>query len=134
MNIGFKIEIVLISIAVFLCGCILLTLHLKPSEPEQVVLYVKETTTTNNQTFVEKETETLETEVLETENFNSQKININSASKENLMQLDGIGDVLSDRIISYRKEHKFIVESDIMNVSGIGEKTFEKIKDMITVK
>lgn len=62
------------------------------------------------------------------------KININTCTKEELMSLPGIGDVLADRIIEYRKKSKFKNVEDIMNVSGIGEKRFEEIKDLIIVK
>lgn len=61
------------------------------------------------------------------------KININTASKELLMSLDGIGDVYSQRIIEYRDKIKFSTIEDVKKIKGIGEKTFEKIKDKITV-
>ncbi|MDD2190142.1 MAG: helix-hairpin-helix domain-containing protein [Eubacteriales bacterium] len=61
-------------------------------------------------------------------------ININTASSELLQQLSGIGPATAEKIISYRNEHgKFNRIEDIKNVSGIGEKTFEKFKDKITV-
>ena len=63
----------------------------------------------------------------------SGKININSCSKEELMSLPGIGEVTATRILEYRKSYKFKSIEDIMNVSGIGEKKFEAIKDLITV-
>ena len=63
------------------------------------------------------------------------KININTATAEQLSDgLDGIGTVMSQRIISYREDNgKFKSIDEIKNVSGIGDKTFEKIKDQITV-
>ena len=63
----------------------------------------------------------------------SNKININTCTKEELMSLPGIGDVLADRIIQYREKTPFKKIEDLMNVSGIGEKKFESIKDMIIV-
>lgn len=60
-------------------------------------------------------------------------ININTATKEELMTLPSIGDSVSDGIIAYReKEGKFNTIEDIKNVDRIGDKTFEKIKDLIT--
>ena len=62
-----------------------------------------------------------------------EKININTASKEELMTLDGIGESTASKIIEYRKTSEFIEIEDIMNVSGIGEAKFNNIKDNITV-
>lgn len=62
------------------------------------------------------------------------KININTASKEELENLTGIGEIKSERIIQYRETHgNFEVIEDIMKVDGIGRKTFEKFKNNITV-
>jgi len=63
----------------------------------------------------------------------TKKININTCSKEELMSLSGIGEVLATRIIEYRETNAFKSIDDIMNVSGIGNKKFESIKDYITV-
>lgn len=61
-------------------------------------------------------------------------ININTASKETLMNLPGIGDVKASQIITYRTDvHLFQNIEEITAVSGIGDKTFEKIKQLITV-
>lgn len=60
-------------------------------------------------------------------------VNINTASKEELMSLPNIGSSKADSIIIYRKDNKFNTIEDIMKVSGIGESYFEKIKDYITV-
>lgn len=59
------------------------------------------------------------------------KININTASKEELMNLPSIGESKADKIIEYRKTNIFNTIDDIKNVSGIGESIFNKIKDYI---
>lgn len=62
------------------------------------------------------------------------KVNLNLADKETLMTLAGIGATRADAIVQYRKEHgKFHSIEDLMQVDGIKEKTYEKIKDCITV-
>ena len=61
------------------------------------------------------------------------KININNASKDMLMTLDGIGEVYAERIIDYREKTKFKNIEEIKNIKGIGDKTFENIKDKITI-
>ena len=62
------------------------------------------------------------------------KININSCSVNDLMSLSGIGEAKAKAIISYREEHgNFKSIDEIMNVSGISENVFNKIKDYITV-
>lgn len=64
----------------------------------------------------------------------SRKININTASKAELETLPGIGAVKAQNIIKYREEHGYFQRiEDITRVNGIGEKTFENIKDLITV-
>ncbi len=62
------------------------------------------------------------------------KININTADATELEKLPGIGEVKAEAIIQYRKSYgRFKTIHDITRVSGIGEKTFEKIKDLISV-
>lgn len=58
-------------------------------------------------------------------------ININIASKEELTTLNGIGDVMAERIIEYRTSNRFKNKEDIMSVKGIGTGIYEKIKDKI---
>lgn len=60
-------------------------------------------------------------------------ININTASADELKTLSGIGDAMAGRIIDYRSAHPFKSTEDIMSVEGIGSKTYDKIKDRITV-
>ncbi len=67
------------------------------------------------------------------DNTNGELLNLNTATLEELESLPGIGPTLAQRIIDYRDQNGFYAIEDIMNVSGIGESTFEEIKDLITV-
>ncbi|MBN1493656.1 MAG: helix-hairpin-helix domain-containing protein [Candidatus Omnitrophica bacterium] len=61
-------------------------------------------------------------------------VNLNSASKDELIQVTGLGPTLADRIIAYRSEYgPFESLEDVMSVKGIGEAKFKKIQSMITV-
>jgi competence protein ComEA len=63
------------------------------------------------------------------------KIDINTAGETELTQLPGIGPVTAQKIIEYRKNNGlFKTIEDIKNVSGIGDKKFEQIKDKIKVR
>ncbi len=63
----------------------------------------------------------------------AKKVNLNTASKEELMTVSGIGESKAEAIIAYRSEQKFTTIEEIKNVSGIGDALFAKIKDYITV-
>lgn len=64
----------------------------------------------------------------------NQKININTASVAELDTLPGIGPAIAQRIIDYRTAHgPFNKIEDLMNVKGIGQATFDKLKDLVTV-
>ncbi|MDD4407174.1 MAG: helix-hairpin-helix domain-containing protein [Bacilli bacterium] len=60
-------------------------------------------------------------------------ININTANIEELTTLNGIGEIVANRIISYRFNSPFNSIEDIMNVQGIGPTIFAKIKDYIII-
>ena len=70
---------------------------------------------------------------LEENNDDSGKVNINTANKTQLKELDGIGDTLADNIIKYRNNSKFKSIEDILNVDGIGQAKYEKIKEYICI-
>lgn len=65
---------------------------------------------------------------------NSSKININKATLSDLEKIPGVGPSIAQKIITYREENgKFSSIDDLKNVSGIGSKKFETIKDYISV-
>lgn len=61
-----------------------------------------------------------------------QKVNINDADKETLMTISGFGDAVSTQLIQYHNDNGvFYTIEDIMDVNGIGNATFSKVKDFI---
>ncbi len=62
-------------------------------------------------------------------------VNINTADKETLATLPGVGDVKAEAIIQYRKDHgEFKNAEDLVNVKGIGPKTIKKLAKDISIK
>ena len=62
-------------------------------------------------------------------------INLNNATKDQLMMLPGIGESYAERIILYREDHGlFTSVEDLTQVKGIGKKTFDRIKPFLTLK
>lgn len=64
----------------------------------------------------------------------NRKININTANEQELQALPGIGEKKALQIVSYRTENgSFATAEDLMEVSGIGQKTFDALKELITI-
>lgn len=120
----YKTENILIATALILCGLIIVFSRFYKSEPQSVsVSSVSKT-----------QSPTADLSGSEPQSDKSDLININTADFEELKTLDGIGDVLAQRIIDYRKETPFLSVEELINVKGIGDKTLETIKDKITVQ
>ena len=88
-------------------------------------IYVPEIGEVSTQQTLEQQTQS---------DSSSGKININTAQAEDLTRLPGIGESRARTIIQYREEHGgFQNISEIMNISGIKQAMFDKIKDLITI-
>lgn len=69
------------------------------------------------------------------ESVDSGLVNINTADSEALQTLPGIGPQRAQDILDYRNEHgSFEAKEDLLKISGIGEKTLDKLIDLITVE
>ena len=95
---------------------------IKECPPENIVTtttrVVQEITTTTTTSVIVRPTE---------------KININTATLQELTTLNGVGPAIASRIIAFREATPFIIIEDILKVNGIGEVIFAQIKDFITV-
>ena len=100
------------------------TMEEKENEKANVIVESNIETENNNNSYSNTD---------EGKNVNS-KVNINTASKEELDTLPGIGPSTAEKIINYRKEKgKFKSIEEIKDVSGIGDSKYENIKDMIEI-
>jgi len=61
------------------------------------------------------------------------KVNLNTATEADLETLPRIGPAMASRIVQWRKDNgRFTTVDDLMNITGIGDKTFEALKDLVT--
>lgn len=76
-----------------------------------------------------------ETEYTMSSDIKNAKVNINKATASELETINGVGPALAEKIIAYRTANgRFTTVDDLKNVSGIGDKKFEAIKDYVVVK
>ncbi|MBP1547718.1 MAG: helix-hairpin-helix domain-containing protein [Oscillospiraceae bacterium] len=101
--------------------------------PAVIVEVVSETERVSETFSAVSETESAENTADSSDEPTALMININTASAEELTGLKGIGEKIAAKIVEYRQEKPFEKIEDIMNVSGIGEKKFEDIREMICV-
>ncbi len=80
------------------------------------------------------EQDSLETNTTKQESSKADsKVNINTASKDELMKLPGVGESTAEAILEERKKGKFKSIQDLKRISGIGDKKFEKLQSHIRV-
>lgn len=99
---------------------------------DQMVLYIPKKGEKVSEQMIEPGNSTASQKA---DSSNSGKININTADKEELTKIAGVGDKKAEDIIRYREENgSFKKVEELMNVSGIGQKTFERIENMVTIE
>ena len=102
----------------------------KLNDSDKIIIPEKKETSIEEEIEIDDENDELKEK---SSSSTSDKVNINSATKSELMTLNGIGDATATKIINYRKTNTFKDIEDIMNVPGIGESKFNNIKDDICV-
>ncbi|WP_311407098.1 helix-hairpin-helix domain-containing protein [Liquorilactobacillus uvarum] len=84
----------------------------------------------------DKNSTTINSEIAieESDAQNNKKVDLNKVTKSELLELDGIGDKKADLILTYRTQHgRFEKIEELMDITGIGDKTFEKLKERLTI-
>lgn len=125
----------------FIISCIILVIFIKEDDNGYIeIIDTKQINYSNKIEFditdssATSQSETENRVAADDDNAATEKININTASLDELVTLKGIGEAIGQRIIDYRIANgKFYTIEEIMEVNGIGIKVFEKLKDFITV-
>jgi competence protein ComEA len=65
--------------------------------------------------------------------FAAPKVNLNTATAAQLIELKGIGEKTAQHIIEYREKKKFETVDELIKVKGIGPKTMKRLQDQVTV-
>lgn len=113
-----------LSLAELLSSADLLTVNQSQKVKDEMVIYVPEIGEIEDVDMIASES-TVEDEIL---------VNINTASVDELTLLNGIGEKKAQLIIEYREQNGlFMTKEDLMNISGIGEKTFDSLEPYITI-
>lgn len=121
------IPIVVIIISLYLIGVNLINRIDRVDDLEDAVPTQAETLTDGGQKTAEQEEEEL-SEIKD-------KININTATKSELMLLDGIGETIAQRIVERRETvGEFTSIDQLFEIEGMGEKKYNGIKDYITIE
>ena len=115
-----------LSMAVVLNSADLLTVNQSEKVSDEMVIYVPE--------FGEIEDTDMISQEAESEASDELQVTINTATIDELTQLNGIGEKKAQLILDYREEKGlFMTKEDLMNISGIGEKTFDSLAPYITI-
>ena len=101
---------------------------------DQQIIYIPVKGEVKDNANLNSKSDTMASSNSSKDNANQAAVNINSASKEDLLKLNGVGDKKADQIINYRQEQgEFKSIDDLKKVQGIGDKIFDSLKDSITV-
>ncbi|WP_462420674.1 helix-hairpin-helix domain-containing protein [Salinicoccus sp. Marseille-QA3877] len=102
----------------------LLTVNQSEKVKDEMVIYVPEIGEVENVNMISAESDS----------DDEMQVNINTATLEELTQLNGIGEKKAQLILEYREQNGlFMTKEDLMNISGIGEKTFDSLEPYITI-
>ena len=89
--------------------------------------------TKDKASVVEKSDAKTESNLSSSDANSNKKLNLNQATLAELMTVSGIGEAKAKSIIAYREEKAFTSIDELKNISGIGDKLFEQIKDYFTI-